>query len=76
MSFISTSGMVEPQDRNNYCVESLRFFNFDFGFVARGPVSAGRGLSTGTAATTALSAFAAPEGWEGQGEPRVGAQAV
>lgn len=59
--------MVEPQDRNNYCVESLRVFNFDFWFVAPGPVSASRGLSTGTAAATAPSAFAAPKELGGPG---------
>lgn len=79
MFFISASGMVEPQDRNNYCVENLRVFNFDFWFVAPGPVSASRGLSTGTAAATAPSAFAAPKELGGPGaggEPRVGAQAL
>lgn len=62
--------MVEPQDRNNYCVESLRVFNFDFWFVAPGPVSASRGLSTGTAAATAPSAFAAPKELGGRGGGR------
>lgn len=74
--FISASGMVEPQDRNSYCVQGLRIFNFDFWFVAPGSVSAGRGLSTGTAAATAPSAFAAPK-FGGPGRsPGWGAQAV
>lgn len=47
----------------------LECFNFDFWFVAPGPVSAGRGLSTGIAAATAQSAFAAPKGWEGWVSP-------
>lgn len=74
--FISASGMVGPQDRNNYWVKCLRFFNFDFWFVALALSQLAEGSGQGLQLPLHHQLLQPPKGGRARGEPRVGPQAV